>query len=109
MSTHPIMDKAEVAIDLPDHLYRGAFHRDSAFEVRVDAEELLLRLVSTGEERRIASVHLHYFVLADILREAAAEIAQARPIDDVHREPLLEAARDLVKALRLKQPRKAPG
>lgn len=107
MSMHPIMDKAEVAIDLPDHLYRGAFHRDSSFEVRVDAEELLLRLVSAGEERRIASVHLHHFVLADMLREAAVEIAENRPIDDVHREPLLDAARDLVKALRLKRPRKS--
>lgn len=107
MSMHPIMDKAEVAIDLPDHMYRGAFHHDSGFEVRVDADELLLRLASAGDERRIASVHLHHFVLADILREAAVEIAQNRPIDDVHREPLLEAARELVKALRLKRPRKS--
>jgi len=107
MSLHPIMDKAEVSIDFPDHLYRGSFLRDAAFDVRVDGEEVVLRLVYQGEESRIASVHLHYFLLADVLRETAVEISEKRPIDDVHREPLLDAARELVKALRLKRPRKS--
>lgn len=99
MSKHPIMDKAEVAIDLPNRLYRGTFHRDSAFEVHADDEEVFLRLIYSGEESRIASVHLHYFLLADIIQETAREISEKHPIDDVHREPLLDAARELVKAL----------
>jgi len=107
MSLHPILDKAEVAVDLPDRLYRCAFHRDSAFEVRADGEEVFLRLVYDGEESRIASIHLHYILLADIIREMAVEIAANPPIDDLHREPLLDAARDLVKALGRKSRRKS--
>lgn len=99
MSKHPIMDKAEVAIDLPNRLYRGTFRRDAAFEVRADNEEVFLKLIYSGEESRIASVHLHYFLLADIIKETALEISEKHPIDDVHREPLLAAARELVKAL----------
>lgn len=102
MSSHPIMDRAEVAIDLPNRFYRGTFDRDAAFEVHADGEEVHLRLVCSGEESRIASVHIHYFLLADIIREAAQQIADERPIDDVHREPLLAAARELVAALRKK-------
>jgi hypothetical protein len=82
VTTHPIMDRAEVAIDLPNRLYRGSFDRDAAFEVRADGEEVHLRLVYSGEESRIASVHLHYFLLSDIIRETAQQIADDRPIDD---------------------------
>tara|TARA_A100001037_G_C14909285_1_gene526479 strand:- start:58 stop:366 length:309 start_codon:yes stop_codon:yes gene_type:complete len=98
MSEHPIMDKAEVAIDLPNRLYRGTFRRDVAFEMPAD-DEVFLKLIYAGEESRIASVHLHYFLLADIIKETALEISEKHPIDDVHREPLLAAARELVKAL----------
>ena len=50
-------------------------------------------------------MHLHYFLLADILKEAAQEMAENDPIDDVHREPLLEATRELVAVLRRKRKR----
>lgn len=102
MSKHPILDKGEVAISLPNRLYRGAFKRDSSFEVHTDDDEVFLKLLYEGEESRVASIHLHYFLFADILSEAAREIAEQPPIDDTHREPLLEAARELVKALRKK-------
>lgn len=105
MSKHPIMDKAEIAISLPNRLYRGTFNRDASFEVHADDDEVFLRLLYEGEESRIASVHLHYFLLADILKEAALEMAENDPIDDVHREPLLEAARELVAVLRRKRRR----
>jgi len=44
MSKHPIMDKAEIAISLPNRLYRGTFNRDSSFEVHADDDEVFLRL-----------------------------------------------------------------
>lgn len=103
MSKHPVLDKGEVAISLPNRLYRGSFKRDSSFEVHADDEEVFLKLMYEGEESRIASIHLHYFLLADILQEAAREMKQNPPIDDVHREPLLEAARELVSVLRRKR------
>jgi len=100
MSKHPILDQGEVAISLPNRLYRGSFRRDASFEVHTDSDEVFLRLMYEGEESRIASIHLHYFLFADMLNEAAQEIAANPPIDDTHREPLLEAARELVAELR---------
>lgn len=95
----PILDKAEVSIDLADRFYRSSFERDAGFEVRTDADELVLKLAYQGEGARVAGLHLHYFLLADILEEAARSIAAKPQIDDVHRAPLLAAAKDLVAAL----------
>jgi hypothetical protein len=98
---HPIADKAEVAIDFPGKLYMGGFGRDSAFEARAEPDAVLIRLVRPGggDDRREAEVHLHHLLFAGILDELAGAIAAREPIDDVHREPLLRAARRLVSAL----------
>ncbi len=46
MSKHPITDKAEIAISLPNRLYRGTFNRDYVpFEVHADDDEVFLRLL----------------------------------------------------------------
>jgi hypothetical protein len=50
---HPIIDKAEVAIDFPDKFYSGGFGRDCKFEARADAEEMLIRLVRSEGEKRV--------------------------------------------------------
>ena len=99
MSMHPIDDKGEVAIDFPDKFYSGGFGRDSSFEARAEDDGVLIRLVRPGPEKRAASIHLHHFLLASILTDLAQSIADRKPIDTVHREPLLTAARAFVAAL----------
>jgi hypothetical protein len=96
---HPITDKAEVAIDFPDKFYSGGFGRDSAFEARAEADGVMIRLVRAGGEKREAQIHLHHFLLASILDDLAQSIAGREPIDEVHRLPLLDAARKLAAAL----------
>jgi hypothetical protein len=98
-SMHPIADKAEVAIDFPDKLYMGGFGRDSAFEAKAEDDGVLIRLVRAGGEKRVAEIHLHHFLLANILEELAVSLATREPIDEVHREPLLDAARRFAAAL----------
>lgn len=95
----PVADRAEVAIDLPDKLYMGSFTHHSNYEVKADAEHLGLRLAHAIGERRTVEVHLHYYLLADILRDLAAALAERVELDASHRERLLEAARTLSAAL----------
>lgn len=99
MSMHPIVDKGEVAIDFPDKYYSGGFGRDCSFEARAEDEGVLIRLVRGGSDKRAASIHLHHFLLAGILEDLARSIAERKPIDPLHRQPLLEAARSFVEAL----------
>lgn len=94
-----IADRAEVSLDLPDKLYMGSFTRHSAYEVGADGEQVALRLTHSAGERRTVEVHLHYFLLADILRDLAALLAAHEELDAPHRERLLDAARTLVAAL----------
>jgi hypothetical protein len=96
---HQIVDKAEVAIDFPDKFYRGGFGRDCAFEARAEDDGVLIRLTRTGDDRRVAEIHLHHFLFAAILDDLAASIAARPPIDEAHRQPLGEAARRLAAAL----------
>jgi len=96
---HPIADKAEVAIDFPDKFYMGGFGRDCAFEARAENDGVLIRLVRSGGEKRTAEIHLHHFLLAGILEDFARSLAEREPIDAIHRQPLLAAARSLVVAL----------
>ena len=96
---HPIADKAEIAIDFPDKRYMGGFGRDCTFEARVDADGMLIRLVRSGEDKRVAEIHLHHFLFANILDELAGSLAQRVAIDELHREPLCNAARRFLAAL----------
>jgi len=106
----PIIDKAEVSIDLADRYYRSSFERDAGFEVRTDEDELILKLAYAGDGARIAGLHLHYFLLADIIAETARSVAAQPPIDDTHRKPLIRATKDLLKALEKDaRPRRKPG
>ena len=101
----PVVDKAEVSIDFPDKFYIGSFGRRSGFEVDATGEEVLLKLIRPGAERREVTMHLHYYLLADILAEMAEALSKAPPPDEAHREPLQEAAGALVKALKRKPQR----
>jgi hypothetical protein len=93
-----ITDRAEVSVDFPDKAYMGAFGRESSFDVKVEADEVLLRIVRPGAERREIAIHLHYYLLADILKELGQGIARGE-IDDQHLRALREAAQALAKSV----------
>lgn len=99
MSLKPITDRAEVAIDFPDKAYMGSFGRSSAFEAGADAEGVRIRLARTGEDKRVAEIHLHHYLFAAVLADVAAALAARPPLDEAHRAPLREAARALLAAL----------
>jgi hypothetical protein len=101
---HPISDKAEVAIDFPDKAYIGGFGRDCSFDAHADADGMTIRLVRTFGEKREADIHLHHFLFAGILDDLARSLGEREPIDDVHRRPLLAAARNLAAALERRTP-----
>ena len=99
MSLHPITDKAEVSVDLPDKAYMGSFGRHSQFDAYADADSVAIKLVRPGEDRREAVVHLHYGLLAEILAELANSLIARGPLDEQHRTELSEAAKQLATAL----------
>lgn len=98
-SLHSIVDKAEVAIDFPDKFYSGGFGRDCSFEAHADADGFAIRLIRSGENKRVVQVHLHHSLFADILEEIAGSLNAREPMDAPHREALLKAAKDLTAAL----------
>ena len=94
-----ISDRAEVSVDFPDKMYMGAFGRESTFDVKVEEDEVLLRIVRKGAERREIAVHLHYYLLADILTELGKGLVQHDFLDEAHLSHLREGAQSLVRAL----------
>jgi hypothetical protein len=96
---HTIADRAEISIDFPDKFYVGGFGRDCSFEARAEDDAVLIRLVKSGSEKRDVSVHLHHFLLAGIVDDLARSVGEREPIDEVHRQPLLDAARRFASAL----------
>jgi hypothetical protein len=96
----PIIDKAEVSIDFPDKFYMGSFGRDSTVNVDADAQGLHLKLEHSGEQRRKVGFHVHYYLLAEILEEAAAAMAAMPALDEPHRTAIQSAARRLAGAVR---------
>ena len=103
-TTHPIHDKAEVAIDFPDKVYMGSFSRSSVFEARAENDGLFIKLERKGEDSREVEVHLHHHLLADILDAWADSLADEPVADDDHRKTLLDALAKVGKAVK-KKPR----
>ena len=101
---HPIIDKAEVSVDFPDKAYVGIFTRHSQFDAFVEADDVAIRLVRPGEDRREAQIHLHYGLLAEILAALAKSLAMRPPLDEPHREELAEAVRQLAASLEPRDP-----
>lgn len=99
-----ITDRAEVSVDFPNKAYMGAFGRESSFEVKVEPDEVMLRIVRPGEERREISVHLHYFLLADILAQLGQGLVRHDFLDETHLQKLREGADSLVLALKDRKP-----
>jgi hypothetical protein len=94
-----ISDKAEVSVDFPGKTYMGAFGRESAFEVKVESDEVMLRIVRAGAEQREIAVHLHYYLLADILKELGQGLTTPNLPDESHLQALRDGAEALAKAL----------
>ncbi|MDP2372165.1 hypothetical protein [Reyranella sp.] len=104
-----ISDKAEVSVDFPDKTYMGSFGRESLFDVKVEPDEVLLRLVRAGDERREIAVHLHYYLLADILKEIGRGLAGHDFLDESHRAALSDGVAALAASLKgpaARKPRK---
>jgi len=98
--TKPVQDKAEVSIDFPDKFYMGAFARGSKVEGRAENDGLMIKLVSTGEQKREVAMHLHHHVLADILTEWAESLAGQPPMQPDHSQTLRDALKRVEKALK---------
>ena len=99
-----ISDRAEVSVDFPDKAYMGAFGRESTFDVKVEPDEVLLRIVGSGAERREIAVYLHYYLLADILKELGQGLTEHSFLDETHLLRLREGAEALLRALQDKSP-----
>lgn len=95
----PIQDKAEVSIDFPDKVYMGAFARESKFEAISENDGLLIKLYRPGDQKRTVEMHLHHYLLADILTDWAESLGEEPIQDDDHRKELLDAMKKLEKAL----------
>lgn len=95
----PVADRAEIGIDFPDKAYMGSFGHESGFEVRADGEEMLVKLLRPGDQRREVAIHLHYYLLADILGEMARAVGERPALDTPHRTALRRGAQALAKAL----------
>lgn len=99
--SRPIPDKAEVALEYPDKLYVGTFERSSRFEARLDGTGVALVLERPGPDdvRKSVHLHLHFGLLAGILRDLATHIGSLPRDDIAHREQLTEALAELQRAL----------
>ena len=99
--TRPILDKAEVALELPDKLYIGTFERSARFDAHLDKTGVSLALHRTGDAdvRKSVRMHFHYGLFADILRDLANTVSSMPPEDADHREMLRTAAEALYRAL----------
>ena len=107
----PIVDRGEVSIDFPDKAYYGAFGRAAQYEARADAEGVAFKLAQSGEDRREAELHLHWYLFADLVTDLAEKIAAGGAPDEAHADTVRDAARRLVEALgsRPRKSRKRPG
>lgn len=87
----PVTDEAQVAIDFPDKVYMGSFSRTSAYEVKVEDGGLFLKLTKKSAPKRSVEVHLHHFLLVDILRDWATALSTDDALTDKDRADLQEA------------------
>jgi hypothetical protein len=104
-----ITDKAELSLDFPDKTYMGSFGRESSYEVRVEPEDVLLRLVRDGAERRQVALHLHYYLLADILKEIGEGMAEQKSLDSAQLDAFREPVEALAAALKTPASKRSHG
>lgn len=98
MTMKPIPDRAEVSLDFPDKAYMGAFGQGAKFEAHARADQVMLKLVRDGEEKRVVELHLHLALVAEMLDDLGREF-ESIDLDEAHRERMAAAARRLADAL----------
>ena len=98
-SKHPVPDKAEFAIDLPDAFHMGAFGKEAKFIAAAENDGIMIKLFATGGKKREAQIHLHHQLLADILTEWAGSLKAEPRMSEGHQDNLLEALRRVEKAI----------
>ena len=103
---HPILDRAEVAIDFPEKYYYGSFDRDATYDVQVDDHGVHIELDRKVGERRHVSFHIHYYLLAEILQDLAAALSKRKPMSQSQQDAIQRAVDDLERAL--SRPQKSP-
>lgn len=91
-------------MDFPDKFYMGSFARESKFEARAEDDGLFIKLSRTGDEKRDVEIHLHHYLLADVLSEWADSLGDEPRMDKTHREELLEVLKKVEKAVRKTKP-----
>jgi hypothetical protein len=92
MST-PISDKAEVSIDFPDKFYMGSFGRGSRFDLTAaDKEGVHIHLERSEGEKRRVGLHIHYYLLADLLEAVARAVVAVKDVEPHQRARLEQAA-----------------
>jgi len=95
----PITDEAQVSIDFPGKVYMGSFSRSSRYEVKVEDGGLFLKLTKDRRPKRSVAVHLHHYLLVDILRDWATALSSDDSLTDNDRTDLQEAFTALSAAL----------
>jgi hypothetical protein len=95
MTLKPITDRAEVALDFPERSFMGSYSQSSSYEVKADAEGVTIRLVRRSGPERSIELHLHYLLLAEMLRDLARELDEKRLPDETRRRVMLAAAERL--------------
>jgi hypothetical protein len=98
-SKHPVPDKAEFAIDLPDKFHMGSFGKEAKFVAAAENDGIMIKLFAAGGKKREAQIHLHHELLADILMEWASSLKKEPKMSDVHQENLLESLRHVEMAI----------
>ena len=96
---HPITDKAQVSIDFPEKFYVGSFGRDSTLDVSADDQGVHINLERQVGKKRRVGFHVHYYLLADLLQSIGQALTSYGEIDEPHRSTLLDATRNLTKAV----------
>ncbi len=100
---HPVPDKAEFAIDLPDKFHMGSFGKEAKFIAVAENDGILIKLFASGGKKREAEIHLHHELLADILIEWADSLKAEPTMSENHQENLLEALRCIETAITRKK------
>lgn len=96
---HPILDRAEVAIDFPEKYYYGSFDRDATYDVAIDEHGVHIELDRKAGEHRHVSFHIHYYLLAEILQDLAGALGKQKTMTLSQHDALERAVRGLGKAL----------
>lgn len=91
MTSKPITDQAEVSIDFPEKFYHGSFGPSSRYDVTADAEGVHIHLRNEGAEKRHVGFHIHYYLLADLIADAAGAAAEVKDMQPNLGQKLREA------------------